>query len=685
MTLTLPQAEVRFPRAQGFDARIDNLYVRAAPGGGVDLRVYTRDSLAERRDDEGSFYENVLDLGYVWARTQWHGGEGLDWDPPDRTGLQGDLALDLIRFWSSESLDVAPPGEGEPYTLNLSHKFQDWQGTVVTQIADMSASNEFLFIADGQLVSWYDSWTNTTAVDSVSVGVTIFSMVVAPNGSVMVGGGDGHLYYKRFDHSAFTDVFNPLVVGRPQVAGVWFTKGRFIVGLSNTSTAELLEVTPAADGLSVTEVIIDTAVGAFWSVVDSGPALVAACSDGTVRTYTPFLDSNDPSLVGQLIPRGRTQMPGDELPYLLGDIEGLLLILTFTGVNVVGGAEARAYSAEVLDARFDYSIGNRQLKRSWATTNESGLVLKEMVATRDELFFVISDIVDGVEEEFVWRFDAVTTGISKHRQSGPPNPVGLAVRPFLRFEDQIGGVTAFSDVFYDDPEFEDTGYIITPNITFGLNTPINWIAIMVEGRQLGNGATIEIYRSTDPEAITDKDDPSWALIRRLHSNQQTNIETVIANTTARHIALQVRITPTTDNLISAELTRVAIRGLPQHRDFMVDIPINISDLIEVPGRQPIRISGWGNVIHTALLDIVGNAIELEVFNPPLVLRGVVDNLLEPTPWISPRGSAGFRCILQFRGNRTTEAGAETAITGDSLTGLGLMGISTTGLGNAGPS
>ena len=118
---------------------------------------------------------------------------------------------------------------------------------------------------------------------------------------------------------------------------------------------------------------------------------------------------------------------------------------------------------------------------------------------------------------------------------------------------------------------------------------------------------------------------------------------------------------------------------------MVDLPINISDLIEVPGRQPTRIPGWGNTIHKALLDRVGDHIELEIYNPPLILRGVVDNLLEPTPWISPRGSAGQRCILQFRGNRVTEGGSQSAITGNSLTGMGLMGISTTGIGNAGPA
>ncbi len=683
MTLTLPQLNVKFPQAQGFDARIDDLYVRAAPGGGIDLSIYTKDSLAERRDDEGSFYENVLDLGYVWARTQWFGGEGLDWDPPDRTGLQGDLSLDLIRFWDSSFLDISAPGASEPYTLNLTKQFQAWPGTLGgIGPGDMAASSAHLYVAHEDDVKTYESWTNTTPVTTINVGTLILVLAVAPNGSTMLITSDGKIWYRRFDLGAYTMVLDPIAGGRPPAQGVWFTKGRFIVGLSNTDTAELLEVTPAADGLSVTDVVIDTATGTFASVVSSGPALVSACTDGTVRTYTPFLDSNDPAAVGQLIPRSRFELPTGERPILLGDIANILVILSLaSSTNNPLGNEVRAYTAEVLDARFDYSIGNVQLKRTWLDTSEVIDTKRTMITTRDELFFTVHEVDDIA---YLWRFDAVTTGLSRHRLAAPL--ITDRTTAMVRFQDVIGGIgNLFIDLFYEDTLYYDEGYIITPNITFGLNTPINWTALVVEARNLGQGATIEVYGSTDPNAITDPDDPSWVLMRRLTSNAQSGIETAIQNITSRTFAMQIKMFPTRDNLISPELTRLAVRGLPQHRDLMVDLPINISDLIEVPGRQPVRIPGWGNVIHEALLDRVGQHVELEIYNPPLVLRGVVDNLLEPTSWISPRGSAGQRCILQFRGNRITEGGSQSSITGNSLTGMGLLGISTTGLGNAGPT
>ena len=679
MTLTLPQASVKFPRAQGFDARIDDLYVRAAPSADIEQRIYTRDSLAERRDDEGSFYENVLDLGYAWDRTDWSGGESLDWDPSDRALSDATRDLHRIRYWDSRFLDVSVGDPGTPYTLDLSKKFIIWGGTSTTPV-DLTASDSLLFVADGVDVDWYPDWVTFTPDDSDTLPSAVVAMAAAPNGVCMAVLADGSISVRPNGATAFVDaLYTPS--GNRDALGVWYAKGRFMVSFVDTDDDlyQLSEVTSTdAWAANLTEAIVDTAEAPFWSVVDSGPAVVAACGDGTVRTYTAFLDSSDPALVGQLIARGRTNMPTGEIPYLLGDIEDLLMILTLaTDPDDDTTNRVHAYQGEVLDARFDYGVGNRQHRRVWNGTGTVASVTHSMVSRRDELFFTVYE--DDTTEE-VWRFDAVTAGLSRHNQVGTDKVSALI--SFLNF---IGGVTDADDVFLDGATFNDEGILITPNITFGLNTPINWISMVIEAQQLGNGATVEVWRSTDPDAITDQDHISWVLMQRLNSDLQSGIEIAMSNITSRTLSMMLKITPTSDNLISAQVTRVAIRGLPQHRDMLVDLPINISDLIEVPGRQPTRIPGWGNVIHTALLKQVGKHVELELYNPPLVLRGVVDNLLEPTSWISPRGSAGFRCILQFRGNRVTEGGSQSAITGDSLTGMGVTGLSTTGLGNAGPS
>jgi hypothetical protein len=679
----LPRTDVKYPKAQGYGARIGDLFVRLAPFEEGNVRYYTRDSLAERQDQKGSFFENVLDQGYSWAKTEWSGGEGLDWDPKDRTLLQGEVNLDRIRFWDSRLMDISLPPAGLPYTLNIATMFQDWVGTVVTQINDMTASSEHLYFADGDVVRWYDSWTNDTETNSDDLGVTVFHIAAAPNGSVMASGNDGKLYFKRFDVDLFTEVLDPLTAGRPQVAGIWFVKGRFIVGLSNTSQAELLEVTPAADGLSVTDVVIDTAVGIFYSVVNSGPALVAACSDGTVRTYTPFLDSSDPAAVGQLIPRGRWDLPSSEIPILLGDIEGVLVVQSLgSAFTPSGGHTLLVYTAEVLDARFDYAVGGIQLIRSWDGTENFGDPNQEMVTTRDELFFNVQEHDDdlGQDQNYLWRFSAVTKGLSRHsftHEGNGSDPHTKPTKCWLRFADQIGAVSYFSDVFHQDVIFYDSAFIISPNFTFGLNTDIGWVSTILEARNLESGGTIDVFRSINPAAIRDVNHPSWVLIRRLSADAQSGVEVPLTNVVSRTLALKIVITASVDGTISPELTRIGVRGIPTHRDWMVELPVNVSDLIEVYGRQPQRIPNWGSQIHNGLLTLVGKHVELEVYDPPLLFRGLINNIMEPTPWISPRGASSLRAVLEFRGDRITST--EFPL-GTSGTGLGFTGIAITGVG-----
>jgi hypothetical protein len=190
-----------------------------------------------------------------------------------------------------------------------------------------------------------------------------------------------------------------------------------------------------------------------------------------------------------------------------------------------------------------------------------------------------------------------------------------------------------------------------------------------------------VFRSTNPDATNDPDDPSWVLIRRLTSDQQSGLEVPMVNLTSRTLAMMIKLKASLDNTVTPQLTRLAIRGMPKHRDWMVELPINVSDLIEVPGRQPVRIPGWGDRIHTALLDLQGKHLELEVFDPPLLFRGIVSGMLEPTIWISPRGSSSARCILEFRGNRIIGESGDV-LTGEG-TGVGLTGVTTTGIGEAG--
>ena len=682
MTTMLPTTQVKYPKAQGYGARLDQLFVRLAPDRENLMRYYTKDSLAERQDDRGSFYENVLDLGYAWARTDWSGGQGLDWDPPDRTVLQGEANLDGIRFWDSDNLnidrDVVDASDlAESRGIRLSPRFTNPAFSFTTP-KDMTASKDNIFVIDGSDVEWFSTWETGTPDDTDTLASAPDAIAAAPNGVCMAVTANGHIFVRPEAGTAFIDLYTP--AGNRNAIGVWYTKGRFVVGFEDTDDGifELSEVTSTdAWATNLTEAIIDTADAAFWSVVDSGPALVAACGDGTVRTYTPFLDSNDPAAVGQLIARGRTPVPSGEAPYLLGDVGGALIILTVAVHNTT--ETVSAYSSEVLDNRFDYSVGQLQLLRRWEQITQRFDVTQAMASTRNSLFFVIYE-ASGAEN--VWRFDAITLGISRHQRTGSTDdgePTDPTTTGLIRYEGRIGGIDTQNDNTFvaHETEFNDGGFIITPNITFGLNTDLNWIASVVEVRGLTGGAQVELYRSLDPTAISDPDHGSWVLVRRLTNDTQSGVEVPMVGVTGRSLTFQMKLIQGTDMTANPVVSRLAIRGLPRHRDWIVELPVNVSDLIEVPGRQPVRVSGWGDRIHKAMLSLQGTHLELEVFDPPLLFRGIVSNIHEPTTWISPRGSSGRRCTVEFRGNRI-ETEVPSVPTMDWLTGMGLAGQAVTG-------
>ena len=72
---------VQHPKAEGYNIRVGNKWYRMVANAAVPLTLGSRDSLAPRQDQSGNVYNNVLDIGYSWARTDMSGGEGLDWDP----------------------------------------------------------------------------------------------------------------------------------------------------------------------------------------------------------------------------------------------------------------------------------------------------------------------------------------------------------------------------------------------------------------------------------------------------------------------------------------------------------------------------------------------------------------------------------------------------------------------------
>ena len=664
--------EVTYPKAQGYNIRIGDLWFRTIASKEVKPQIGTRDSLAQRTDDAGSVYQNVLDLGYAWARTDLSGGEGLDWSPREFNKNQNEVALDAVRYWDSVGLDLSRPDTaGERYSMRLTRDFDSWGGTV-TDPRDMAASQDKLYVADDDTVSWYSSWTNTTAISFETLTSPVVALAASPNDVVVAVLENGNAYGKRSADATFTLIYGDAGATETEATGVWYVRGRFIIGCFDGVDESSLITVPWSGTAWGTAVTVDTSSAPFWSVVESGPAIVAACGDGTVRTYTP---DNGSGGTYELDPRGRTDVPVGETPILLGANAGIVLILTSSENEVTNQRELRVYQAEVLDSRFDYVVAQLQLRREWQTSVDAADVVRNMANTRDEIFFYIKEYFDGSYQQCLWRFDVVTAGLSRVNATA-----SVDYRAITVFDDVIGTIDfdGLSIEIQNAASYVDVGWMIFPNITFGLNTDISWMATIMEVANLVTGGSqVELWRTTEESAINDWQDPSWSVVQRFSSPGLSGTEVTLPNVKSRTLALQVRVYPHTSGTGTPQITRTAIRGIPTHRDVVMVIPVNVSDIVSAPGRKPVTVPGLGDYLHNQMMDLVGTSVEVILLNPSMNFRGIVNNVSEPIIYQPNRGSMTTYCQVEFRGKRIVDTAPTT---GDAGMGLGLLGISTMGIG-----
>jgi hypothetical protein len=108
--------------------------------------------------------------------------------------------------------------------------------------------------------------------------------------------------------------------------------------------------------------------------------------------------------------------------------------------------------------------------------------------------------------------------------------------------------------------------------------------------------------------------------------------------------------------------------------------VNVSDMVEAPHRMPLRVGGLGDRTHSKLVNLQGTSTTLTLFDPPITLQGIVDTIMEPTHYVTSRGSQGRRCVVRFLGNLLGTTVESAAPQGTQGMGIGGMGITTMGIG-----
>jgi hypothetical protein len=680
--VTLRLGKPKRPKAEGYNVSIDGDWFRTAAGPDAPVVIATRDSLAERQDQKASAFENVLDVGYAFSRNNLTGGEGLDWYP--RISQLGQVVdRDAIRFWDSKNLLINEPDRGQQYSVTLALLARVFL-TGAAELKDLATSSTFIYVGAGDTITWYSGWDNNTPQDSFVFSTDILRIEATTANAVWVLTDDGHLHYKPFDSDLFDEVYD-LTEGSPNdipLTNIWWVKDRLLAERTPASGTTLDGVislvegfvenvgTPGTPNYAISFITVDTSGSRFRHVVDAGVAIVVAVSDGSLRSYVPQSDTSGAAPI--LTIRGTSPTPNGEEPFVVGFVAGKVLYITLQDEQGVGTRTCRIYEAEVLSEQFDFIVGNAQLLRSWSRTTEDISITKKMPVSRDAAFWTMEE--EGTADTS-WSYNAISGGVYRTSE------IFADVTAPIVFNSLFGVITTpgdpANDVLVQDINARHPfGYVISPNVNFGLNTPINWIAVTLEGQGLAEaGDQIELWISDDPEAIHDTDHFTWRLIAAINHPSQSGIEVPILGLQSNSLALQVKMYPTSGGSKSPVLTRFAVRGFPAHRDFLLDVPINVSDTVSMPGRMPYRIPGLGNVIHRDLLARSGDSVQVEVLDPPFTIGGVLDQVIEPVEYISDRGSVSRYCRVVVRGKflEGTVLGTNAGL------GIGDLGISLLGV------
>ena len=648
------------PQAQGFEANLDDLFLRFAVGPGRQMQINTAPLQAQAIQTSETPEDFQQEFGQIYSRTNFSGGEGLD-----KAHRREGTPTDFSRFWDSKGIDVFHGDEDTGYNAHLLYDVEQKTLTLTdTNNYIAQTTNGYLYITDDndvyQSTDNGDTWSvmSSTGITYKIHGITSFG------DDLFLVSGDGGTNKELFFYDQSADTWTNESLGSSftgYFTGIWFSKGTLFVSGKSDTAEYLWESSPftknfSGDFQAVNALTQTEPTHEFTDVVDAGAVVLAGNTDGNI--YSLKLDGGSWSLKGQ------TKLSFEEI-HSLAATEGLVFIGTKGSQSQTG----RFYSAEVTVADNLYVLANRQLIKQW--DNGIDLTPHSMFVTRDSVYMGIHE---SATTTYLWRYFLPTAGIARdigvtHASNTTSLVKGITqagtTTPKFVF------VSSGQGVYKELDTYVSTGYIVTALADFYTSEKKQWVGAKLNTNGVSAG-TVELATSTIPTDIDNIDSPTWETQITIASGVGGD-EEVLELVNGRWITAKLTIT-TSDTSQSPELLSFAIRGFQLVNDLVVDMPINISDQVERPFRKALRINGQGELIYQALRNKEGKNVQLEIYRPDTLLRGIIENVSSPIEEISPRGSVTQYCLVRFRGSKVIA----TSSSGQGL-GIQLLGVNNLGL------
>jgi len=645
-------SNVRNPKRYGYDCRLDNVYLRTAVGPD---RLLTIQSSDVQQGQDVNVKQNPEDftsnLGRIYSRNNFSAGQGLD------TAHRADGAEDDVnRFWDSKGIDVFHGDDETSYNIHLLY-------TTLTQNKSFSGTNNYMtqttngniYVTDTTNIHKYDG-TNWTTIASGTSGATHNFTGIAAFGNTLYAttangtAGSQLLYYNGSSWAAQTTA----QTSSGGLTGVYYVKNKLWV-TGNDGTAEYIwEVSPfnktwsgsdLADADSIVEI---EPTHSITGVIDGGAAVLASSTDGTIYSFK--------LVSGNYVNQGQTNIPFEEV-HSVAATEGII----FIGTKEVARDVGRLYRAELVAADDQYVLNDRKLVKEWVATGIN-TTPKSMFVSRDSVYMGIKEANNKVN---LWRYYLPTGGLARDLQTAGNGFVTGITQHTGKFMIIVSG----SDVYKETTTYESTGYLILSAADFFTAESKQFVGAELSTINLPDETNVSLQYSTKFE---DLDNPEAATFTTA-INQLGGVgdeEKQIAEV-SRYIVGKVVLNSTTGTN-TPKVKSVQFRALARPELVVAQVPINISDRVERPGRKPLKVKGLGDTLYNSLRSKEGDSVTLELFQPKETIRGVVEQISYPIQTNEAVGSDTLYAIITVRGTRQGTIEEVTSIHTPGIASWGIM-------------
>ena len=638
------------PKRYGYDVRIDDILLRSAVGPGREMQIQSSDVQEGQINVKQNPEDFTSNLGRIYSRNNFTGGQGLD-----TAHRANGSPKDTTRFFDSKGIDVFHGDDETSYHVHLLHTTAEELSFSNSNNYLAQTTNGDMYVTDGTVI--YKSTDNGDNWSAVTTGLTIdhnFTGAAAVGDQVYFTTANGTTASELIQFNGSTWSENTTdQSSNAGLTGVWFAKGQLFISGDDGTVEYLWAVSPFNKTWTSSDLAEADAIVTFEDshhvsqVVDAGAVVLAASTNGDIYSIK--------DVSGTMTLKGQTNIPFEEV-HSIAAAEGIVFFGTKEKARDVG----RFYRADLTVADDLYVLANRQLIKEWVITGQD-TTPKHMFVSRDSIY---CGIKESGSESYLWRYYLPTAGFARDLEMGEAGLVLGITQANGQFIISVGG----GGVYKETTTHESEGYIVLSAADFFTAESKQFVGAEISTFSLPTSTSVELFFSTKFEALDDPNDGSF----QLALDQATGVgdtEKQIAEI-SRYIVGKL-VLKSENGTNTPKVKSVQFRALARPELVVAQIPINISDRVERPGRKPIKVKGLGDALYASLRSKEGDSVTLELFDPAEIIRGVVERISYPINSNVERGSVTQYAIITVRGTRQPTI---TDVTDADVFGINALGI-----------